>query len=63
MLLKLFFSLTVEDTRGFFVNSADQDQTAQNVPSDLCSTLSTLLFQIITELSLYFARELYSWPL
>ena len=32
------------------VDSVDQDQTAQNVQSDLLSTLSTFSFQIITKI-------------
>ena len=31
-------------TQEAFLDSVDQDQTAQNVQSDLWSTLSTLLF-------------------
>ena len=42
-----------------FVDSVDQDQTAQNVQSDLWSTLSTALFWIMTELSFDLALKLY----
>ena len=31
-------------TQEAFVDSVDQDQTAQNVQSDLCSSLSTFSF-------------------
>ena len=34
-------SMTTQET---FVDSVDQDQTAQNVPSDLWSALSTISF-------------------
>ena len=36
-------------TQEAFVYNVDQDQTAQNVPSDLWSTLSTFSFWIITK--------------
>ena len=39
--LTLSLLLTIQEA---FVDSADQDQTAQNVQSDLWSTLSTFLF-------------------
>ena len=42
-----------------FVESVDQDQTAQNVQSDLWSTLSTFSFLIITEWFLHLAMEVY----
>ena len=50
-------------TQEAFVDSVDQDQTAQNVQSDLWSTLSTFWLQIITELFLYLAMEVYFQPM
>ena len=54
--LNLSLLLTVQAA---FVDSVDQDQTAQNVQSDLRSTLSTFPFWIRTELSLHLRNELY----
>ena len=48
---------TVDDET--FRDSVDQDLTAQNVHSDLRSTLSTILFTIATKLFLHLANELY----
>ena len=42
-----------------FVDSVDQDQTAQNVQSDLWSTLYTVSFYSITKLFLHLAMEVY----
>ena len=47
-------------TQEAYVDSVDQDQTAQNVQSDLWSTPSTFVFQIITESFLHRAMEVYS---
>ena len=41
------------------MDSLDQDQTEQNVQSDLLSTLSTFSFYIITESFFHLAMELY----
>ena len=46
-------------TQDVILDRVDQDQTAQNVQSDLGSTLSTFLFETITELFLHFAMEVY----
>ena len=44
-----------------FTNSVDQDQSAQNVQSDLWSTLSALLFWVITKLPPYLFAGLYNY--
>ena len=48
-------------TQEAFVNSVDQDLTAQNVQSDLCSTWSTfsLYRYVMTELFVHLAMEVY----
>ena len=46
-------------TQKDFVDSVDQDQTAQNVQSDLWSTLSTFLFYMIIESFLHLAMEIH----
>ena len=50
---------TVDDTRSFFVDivHVNQDQTAQNVQSDLCSTLS-MFFILDYNLTFFFAMEM-----
>ena len=48
---------------GTFVDSVDQDQNAQNVQSDLWSTLLTFLFSVISELFLHLAMQIYFYPL
>ena len=50
-------------TQESFVDSVDQDQTAQNVQSNLWSTLSTFYFQILTESVLHLAMEEYFQPM
>ena len=42
-----------------YVDYVDQDQTAQNVQSDLWSTLPTFSFYIITESFLYLKMEVH----
>ena len=42
-----------------FTDSIDQDQTAQNVQSDLWSTLSTFSFSIIIELFRHTEMKVY----
>ena len=48
-------------TQKAFVDSVDQDQTAQNVQSDLCSTLSTFSFYIISKSFLDLAMEVHMY--
>ena len=52
----------LEPTLLVFVDSKDQDQTAQNMQSDLRSTLSTILLRILAIEALvqqYFRRFFY----
>ena len=46
-------------TQEAFVDSVDQDQTAQNVQSDLWSTLPSFSFKITTELFPHLAIEVH----
>ena len=46
-------------TQAAFVDSADQDQTAQDVQSDLWFTLSTFSFQLISKSFLHLTMEVY----
>ena len=42
----------LEQSKPAFADSADQDQTAQNAQSDLWSTLSATLLQVMVEVTL-----------
>ena len=50
-------------TQEAFVNNLDQNQTAGNKQPDLWSTLSIFSYQIMTELLLFLAMEIYFSPM